>query len=120
MKRAPPPPRGTLAFAVGFIAAALSSMLTVVLGVVVSAEGLVLPAKGQALPRRAFWAIALSLTAVAASCILADLPRPSVILVAQLRRGHGLKGYMLFIIRSRSYRLIIKELRLCIRLTGSM
>ncbi|CAL1146579.1 unnamed protein product [Cladocopium goreaui] len=81
---------GTFAFALGFVAAALSSMLTVVLGIVSAAEGLVLSPKDvesgalPKIPRRAFWSIAFSTVLVAMAAIIANLPRVTVILVAQL------------------------------------
>lgn len=92
---------GTFAFALGFVAAALSSMLTVVLGIVSAAEGLVLsPKDGESgalpkIPRRAFWSIAFSTVLVAMAAIIANLPRVTVILVAQLFNGILLPVYSL-------------------------
>jgi len=92
---------GTFAFAMGFVAAALSSMLTSVLGVVSAAEGLVLSPKDvesgamPQLPRRAFWSIAFSIVLIGMAAIIANLPRVTVILVAQLFNGILLPVYSL-------------------------
>jgi len=93
---------GTFAFALGFIAAALSSMLTVVIGSALCAEGLIVTerqdphtGKKAKLPRRGFWSIAFSMVAIAMMTIVLNAPRPSVILVAQLFNGILLPFYSL-------------------------
>ncbi|CAE7701968.1 HERC2 [Symbiodinium pilosum] len=86
---------GTTVFALGFVSAALSSMLTVIIGAALAAEGLLLrPLKDvedileePRLSPRSFWSIAFSMVAIAVLAICINLPRPSVILVAQLFNG---------------------------------
>eukprot|EP00913_Durusdinium_trenchii_P030515 g28584.t1 len=93
---------GTITFAVGFVAAALSSMLTTILGVVLAAEGLVLPpgkdienGAMSKISKKAFWSIAVTMVCIAMTAIIANLPRPTVILVAQLFNGILLPVYSL-------------------------
>ncbi len=92
---------GTFAFALGFIAAALSSMLTTIIASALAAEGLIMKhqdadtGKKTQLPRRGFWSIAFSMVAIAMMTIVLNAPRPSVILVAQLFNGVLLPVYSL-------------------------
>ncbi|CAE7323226.1 unnamed protein product [Symbiodinium natans] len=92
---------GTTFFALGFVSAALSSMLTVIMGSAMASEGLLLQptqdAEGQLvqpkLKPRSYWSIAISMVSIAVFVICVNLPRPSVILVAQLFNGILLPFY---------------------------
>ncbi|CAE7902696.1 mntH [Symbiodinium microadriaticum] len=92
---------GTTLFALGFVSAALSSMLTVVIGAALAFEGLLLQplrdAEGKLveprLSQRSYWWIAFSNVSVAVFTILVNLPRPTIILVAQLFNGILLPFY---------------------------
>ena len=92
---------GTFAFALGFIAAALSSMLTTIIASALAAEGLIMKhqdadtGKKTKLPRRGFWSIAFSMVAIAMMTSVLNAPRSSVILVAQLFNGVLLPVYSL-------------------------
>jgi len=87
---------GATIFATGFVAAAFSSMLTVVLGALIVASGMLFaPPAAEAkpkspageLPLRSYWAMILLMIGISALVVATGLPRVSIILVAQVING---------------------------------
>eukprot|EP00931_Biecheleriopsis_adriatica_P068269 TRINITY_DN42248_c0_g1_i1.p1 TRINITY_DN42248_c0_g1~~TRINITY_DN42248_c0_g1_i1.p1 ORF type:complete len:489 (-),score=74.13 TRINITY_DN42248_c0_g1_i1:59-1525(-) len=86
---------GSFVFALGFVAAAFSSMLTVILGVTLAADSLLFDRNmmevrtnlAGRLPKRMYWGVAVSMVVIPTLVVGGGLPRGAVILVAQVFNG---------------------------------